>query len=262
MTDERLYDDLASDYHLLFADWEASVRRQGSVLDALIASELGQGPKSILDCSCGIGTQSIGLALCGHQVTATDLSSKAVARARLEAERLGTAVAFDVCDVRELGRSLAGVFDVVLSCDNALPHLLSEQDLETAVQEMVGKTTSGGMVIASTRDYDSILNERPVSTPVGVLNTPEGKRISFQVWKWAKDGRTYEFDQVIGEEDGGSWTFKTWRGTYRAIMRKELSDTFERAGLVQVRWMEPADSGFFQPLILARKRGSAEVVSS
>jgi hypothetical protein len=82
------------------------------------------------------------------------------------------------------------------------------------------------------------------------------------VWKWAKDGRTYEFDQVIGEEDGGSWTFKTWRGTYRAIMRKELSDTFERAGLVQVRWMEPADSGFFQPLILARKRGSAEVVSS
>ena len=256
MTDERLYDDLASDYHLLFADWEASVRRQGGVLDALIASELRQGPKSILDCSCGIGTQSIGLALCGHQVTGTDLSSKAVARARLEAERLGAAAAFDVCDVRELSRSLAGVFDVVLSCDNALPHLLSEQDLETAVQEMVGKTTSGGMVIASTRDYDSILNERPSSTPVGVLNTPEGKRISFQVWEWAEDGRTYEFDQVIGEEHGGSWTFKTWRGTYRAIMRKELSDTFERAGLVQVRWMEPADSGFFQPLILARKRGS------
>ena len=256
MTDERLYDDLASDYHLLFADWEASVRRQGGVLDALIASELGRGPKSILDCSCGIGTQSIGLALCGHQVTGTDVSSEAVARARLEAERLGAAATFDVCDVRALGHSLAGVFDVVLSCDNALPHLLSEQDLETAAREMVGKTASAGMIIASTRDYDSILRERPVSTPVGVLNSPEGRRISFQVWEWAEDGRTYEFDQVIGQEHGGSWTFKTWRGTYRAIVRKELSDIFERAGLIQVRWMEPADSGFFQPLIVGRKRGS------
>lgn len=256
MTDERFYDDLASDYHLLFADWAASVRRQGSVLNELIAEELGQGPKSILDCSCGIGTQSIGLALCGHQVTGTDLSSGAVARARLEAERFGAAAAFHVCDVRELSRSLAGIFDVVLSCDNSLPHLLSEQDLETAVHEIVGKTASAGMVIVSTRDYDSILKERPVSTPVGVLKTPEGKRISFQVWNWREDGRTYEFDQVIGEEHGGSWTFRTWRGTYRAIMREELSSAFARAGLVQVQWLEPAESGFFQPLLIARKRGS------
>ena len=35
------YDALADDYHLIFADWEASQRRQTDVLAAVIASELG-----------------------------------------------------------------------------------------------------------------------------------------------------------------------------------------------------------------------------
>jgi len=29
----RFYDGLADEYHLLFADWDASVRRQGEILD-------------------------------------------------------------------------------------------------------------------------------------------------------------------------------------------------------------------------------------
>lgn len=34
----------------------------------------------LLDCSCGIGTQAIGLALVVYNVTATDLSEKAIKR--------------------------------------------------------------------------------------------------------------------------------------------------------------------------------------
>ena len=32
----RFYDELAQDYDLIFADWNASVRRQGSVIARLI----------------------------------------------------------------------------------------------------------------------------------------------------------------------------------------------------------------------------------
>ena len=55
-----------------------SVRRQGEALDKLIRSELGDAPQAVLDCSCGIGTQAIGLALRGHDVLATDLSPASV----------------------------------------------------------------------------------------------------------------------------------------------------------------------------------------
>ena len=82
----HFYDELADDYHLIYADWEASIRRQGDALDALI----GQDRAVVLDCSCGIGTQAIGLALRGHRVTGTDLSPRAAARAAREATRRKT----------------------------------------------------------------------------------------------------------------------------------------------------------------------------
>ena len=39
---------------------EASVRRQGEILDRLIAGRMGPPPHTVLDCACGIGTQAIG----------------------------------------------------------------------------------------------------------------------------------------------------------------------------------------------------------
>ncbi|MEU2630611.1 class I SAM-dependent methyltransferase, partial [Kitasatospora sp. NPDC007106] len=62
------YDGLAAGYHLIYADWEAGIRRQGAALDALLTDRLGSGPADVLDCACGIGTQAIGLALRGHRV--------------------------------------------------------------------------------------------------------------------------------------------------------------------------------------------------
>lgn len=75
------YDDLAHDYHLMFRDWDASMAYQAEVLGGLVRQSLGAGPHTVLDCSCGIGTQAIGLALAGHQVVGSDLSPVAAARA-------------------------------------------------------------------------------------------------------------------------------------------------------------------------------------
>ncbi|MBV9279172.1 MAG: methyltransferase domain-containing protein, partial [Chloroflexi bacterium] len=83
---QQFYDELAASYHLIFADWRGgSMPRQGEALDRLIRAGLGPPPRSVLDCSCGIGTQSIGLALQGYRVRGTDLSPRAVERARREA---------------------------------------------------------------------------------------------------------------------------------------------------------------------------------
>ncbi|MCH7795829.1 MAG: class I SAM-dependent methyltransferase, partial [Proteobacteria bacterium] len=68
------YDELSEQYHLLFADWDEAVERQGEVVDRVIRDLAGPGAKRVLDAACGIGTQAIGLARLGHQVTGTDLS--------------------------------------------------------------------------------------------------------------------------------------------------------------------------------------------
>src|ERR1700712_3029042 len=123
MDPQALYDELAPDYDALHVDWRASVRLQGEVLDRLIRGELGDAPQRVLDCSCGIGTQAIGLALRGHDVLATDLSPGAVERAAREAAALGAPLRPGVADFPRLPEQVGGAFACVLTCDNSVAHL-------------------------------------------------------------------------------------------------------------------------------------------
>lgn len=119
MTMRGFYDRLAADYHLVYEDWHAAIQRQAAALDRLIRA-VHKNPVDVLDCSCGIGTQAIGLAGLGYRVQGTDISERALERARVEAARLGVDVAFAACDFRDL-TPVEGMFDVVISCDNAIP---------------------------------------------------------------------------------------------------------------------------------------------
>jgi methylase of polypeptide subunit release factors len=179
------YDALAADYHLIFADWASAVERQGCLLDTLIRARVPADayPLKVLDCACGIGTQAIGLAKQqGYRVSATDISTQALARAQREAERAKVSVTFAAADMRRLSDAVEGQFDVVIAFDNAIPHLLTDADLELAAHELRAKTRSGGLLLASIRDYDALLEERPEITSPRILATAEGKRVVFQVW--------------------------------------------------------------------------------
>lgn len=180
------YDQLAKDYHLIFEDWDASVTRQGEVLDRIIGNnlDLPRNYTKVLDCSCGIGTQAIGLGLLGYKVHATDLSPNAVSRAKREAQRLGADLTVGVADFRSLNDQVEGSFDVVISCDNSLPHLLDFDDLKLALKNIWCKLEYGGLFLASIRDYDELLKEKSHATKPTVHNDQNGKRIVFQVWDW------------------------------------------------------------------------------
>src|SRR5262249_26593044 len=78
------YDELAELYRLAFADWNASVGRQASVL-ATIMRERWSPVSRLLDAACGIGTQALGLAELGFVVEASDIARGALDRARREA---------------------------------------------------------------------------------------------------------------------------------------------------------------------------------
>ena len=249
----EFYEELASEYHLIYEDWDKSIQRQAGVLDRVIQDHLRAPPSSVLDCSCGIGTQAIGLALLGYKVHATDLSPKAVQRAQEEARRLGTEVTFGVTDFRALKDKVEGIFDVVISCDNSLPHLLSDEELLIAARSMASKLNTNGLLLVSIRDYDQLVTERPRSERPRIFDGPEGRRIVFQVWDWSSDGRTYTAHQFILREARGEW--KTFHCTvdYRALLRDELSEVLREAGLLAIRWHMPKESGFYQPIVTARR---------
>jgi len=73
--------------------------------------------------SCRIGTQALGPAGFGYEMTASDLSTGAITRARREAEARDLNISFLVADMRDCVSHHGTGFDVVLTADNSLPHL-------------------------------------------------------------------------------------------------------------------------------------------
>ena len=249
----EFYDGLAKHYHLIYGDWEQSLRRQSQALHTLIQQNLKRPPEnvSLLDCSCGIGTQAIGLALIGYRVHATDLSPNAVERAKKEARRLGAEARFAVADMRDLEHCVEGLYDVVISCDNSVPHLMKDGEILRAASGMRAKLSVNGLLLIGTRDYDRMVEQRPPATPVRIVNGPHGRAFVFQVLDWADDGRSYGFEHFIVHETRDGWQTIHGRGEYRALLRAELTDLLGRTGFSHVRWHMPEETGYFETVVTA-----------
>jgi len=230
------------------------VERQSAALDEVIRGRLDLDMHldlpSLLDCSCGIGTQSLGLATRGWDVTATDISPHAVERCQREADKRGINVSAHVVDMRKLA-DLSGRFDVVLSCDNAVPHLLGKWDLLAALRGMYARLVVGGLVVIGLRDYDLLRQERPRSTPVRVLDG--GERLVFQVWDWDKAGEIYGLKHFLVQRRDGIWHTQCNETRYRAMTRVELTVALETAGFEEIEWQSTTESGHFEPLVTALK---------
>src|SRR5512139_4257289 len=126
---ESFYNQLSPYYKYIFQDWDASVERHAGILDGVIHEYFGDGVHTILDAACGIGTQTIGLAKKGYQLTASDISAGELEKARLEAASRTLNIDFRLADMRTLGQMFQAKFDLVIACDNAVPHLLSDADI-------------------------------------------------------------------------------------------------------------------------------------
>lgn len=247
---QNFYDDMASQYEKLFQDWQATTQEQAEILKNIFEENGFDRTARILDCACGIGTQAIGLARLGYSVTASDFSDGALAEARERAEKNGVTIRFEHADFRALSETFSEQFDFVIAMDNALPHMLSAEDLERAVRSIIDQVRPGGIFVASIRDYDSLLQSRPPYSPPYIHKTESGQRVSFQTWAW--NDENYQLTQYI-IDDSETLQISKFACEYRAIRREELTDLLLSGGCREVIWKFPEDTGFYQPIVIAGK---------
>jgi SAM-dependent methyltransferase len=249
---QDFYAALTPFYSLIYPDWEASVRQQAAMLDALIRDTWGDTVQSILDVACGIGTQSLGLAQLGYQLTASDLSSEEVTRARAEADKRQLPIRFSVADMREAFQHHAQQFDLVIACDNAVPHLLSDDEIGVALQQFYACTRPGGGCLISVRDYEKERGTGCEVKPYGVRDHDGKRYLVFQVRDWQE--QHYDVAMYFVEDHGGAECVTyVMRGRYYAVTIPTLTRLMQEAGFVEVARL---DDRFFQPLIVGTRRGA------
>lgn len=265
------YDGLAAIYHLIYPDWEAARRNQARIFAELLAAE-GLAPGAeLLDCAAGIGTQALGLAEAGYRVTATDASPAALRRLAREARALQLHLPARACDIRDLAAMVRNPRDAALAVDNALPHFLSDHQLILALRAIAACLRPGGLLLLSMRDYDGFLDderphrERPLGEGPFVHEAVPPRRILYQVWDW-QDARIYDAHLYITWRDAPQepepaarrpdegWRVHHGVTRYRALRRAELARAARAAGFVGSTWLMPQDTGFYQPLMLARRQ--------
>jgi len=250
------YDGLAPFYHLVYPDWAASITRQAAALQKILADYRGESEEgqTILDVACGIGTQALGLAALGYRVTACDLSSGEVERARREAVARSLDIRFGVADMREVDCQYPGEsFDRVVACDNALPHLLTDTDLLQAFRAFYACLRPGGVCLITVRDYDQEERAGTQVKPAGMRTDTDGRRyLVFQVWEFPvsaeSEAALYDLSLYLIEDRGDAGCEShVFRSRYYAVSPTRLMELMAQAGF---RDVTRVDDGFYQPVLI------------
>ncbi|WP_286828183.1 MULTISPECIES: class I SAM-dependent methyltransferase [Kordiimonas] len=250
MTTNDFYDPMAPFYHLIHGDWEASITRQSKALDQIIKDTWGRA-ETVLDVTCGIGTQALGLAGLGYDVTASDLSSTAVERAKAEAEKRGLSIDFSVADMCKVHEAHQDKFDIVMSADNAVTHLLSEEAILGALRSFHQAAKPGGGCLVSMRDYDTVERGGVQFKPFGVRDVDGVRWSVYQVWDWRDGNDIYDFSMYFTADDGRA-ELKThvMRSSFYALRPARMMGLFREAGFADVKRVNDI---FFQPVIVGTK---------
>lgn len=247
---QTFYDNLATQYDKLFENWQQTTHEQALILDKIFKDNgFGKNAK-LLDCACGIGTQSIGLASLGYSVTASDISEKAIEQAKIKATEYNAKINFKTADFCNLSQVFDQKFDVIIAMDNALPHMLTHECLQKAVQSIINQIAKDGIFVASIRDYDQLLKTKPTYSPPYIHKTKKGQRVCFQTWEWFD--KNYKLVQYIVEDEQVLTTNK-FECEYRATTRDELTQLLLANGCKQVNWLFSDQTGFYQPIVIATK---------
>jgi MOSC domain-containing protein YiiM/predicted O-methyltransferase YrrM len=111
-------------------------------------TEIAIRPCRALELGCGTGASSVWLAQLGFDVTALDISSSAIERARQRADAAGVRVRFLVADVLNPPPELAGPFDFFF--DRGCYHVVRREDATAYLKTLRHLTASGtlGLVLA------------------------------------------------------------------------------------------------------------------
>jgi glycine/sarcosine N-methyltransferase len=175
-------------------------------LDTLLreySQKQGVPIKRVLDCGCGTGNPSIGLAKKGYDIFCVDADPHMVERFNKNCSEGGVDIPVIACDWRDLNGQVTkkGPFDAAICRGNSLIYAgcwerqefipeVAARAIETALQHIASVIRPGGLLYVDVTSAKEYVDSNPKFEFVGVRETDAHKIIIYWVNTYFPETRT------------------------------------------------------------------------
>lgn len=226
------YESLAAEYDR-FVNWDARLAHELPHLTRLFSNE--SRITRILDSACGTGQHALALARVGYHVVGTDQSPAMIQQARHNAARQDSDVPFIVAGLGNLQAAVGEQepFDAVLCLGNSLPHLLTPEKVQGALNDFAAILRPHGLLVIQNRNFDRVWAERErFMNPQSHGNGPD-ERIFVRFYDFHAHTITFTMIQLYRNQSGG-WLQDAESTELRPVFGADLSSALDSAGFERV----------------------------
>lgn len=135
--------------------------KTSAVINGVLEKILKQhNAKTVLDLTCGTGSQVFWLTKCGFDVAGSDINKKMLQVAKSKAKKEKLSLRFLLGDMRTIQ---VGKFDAVITIFNAIGHL-TKIDFERAILNIRDNLHDGGLYIFDIFNLDFLLKDNQITS--------------------------------------------------------------------------------------------------
>jgi ubiquinone/menaquinone biosynthesis C-methylase UbiE len=208
-----------------------NINEQTENKNALIEKLLKeQGITTVLDMTCGTGSQVLYLAQHGYKITGSDLCSDLIKIAQKKSKKMKIDVQFLVGDMRNIN---VGQFDAVITIFSAIGHV-SKSDFEKTLQNIRRNLNPGGIYVFDIFNLQALTKDIVKDFKMDIQTVVDGVKFRNQQYSEIdrKKGLLISHDKYTIIKGDSEPEYKTNTFSLQIYTAKELSALLEKNGFV------------------------------
>jgi glycine/sarcosine N-methyltransferase len=95
------------------------------------------------------------------------------------------------------------------------------------------------------------MEQHPSTMPPAMFWDGGRRRIVPQIWDWQDERRYAVHLYITRQAPNDEWITSHFLGHYRAITPEELAAHMEQVGFRQVQILQPMETAYYQPVVVA-----------
>jgi glycine/sarcosine N-methyltransferase len=221
---DSFYDEI-SDFYEKMIDFEKNLG-----LRVKAYQKIFPGKGKAADLGCGVGLDSLALAIDGHKVTAFDISQKMIAETKRNAIKYNVDITTHVHSFKSIPKLFNQKFNSVISVGNTIAHVNSKQ-LNAAIKKIYDILLPGGKIFLHILNYPLIKKE---NKRINNIANRDGK-IIIRFYDFRKDDLNFN---ILSFQQNSPKEFQLVTTKHYPHTTNEIKSFLKGAGFNRIKFMK------------------------